>query len=61
MTDEITNVILGVDEKEKNAVESLLSIFKTPIAKRRGINFSASECREWADELEIYLSNTKYN
>lgn len=55
MTDEITNVILGVDEKEKNAVESLLSIFKTPIAKRRGINFSASECREWADELERYL------
>jgi len=58
MTDNsLINTLFGVNEKEKNAVESLIGILRTPIAKRRGINFSASECREWANELERFLKN----
>lgn len=57
MNDRIIETIIGTNEKKKNAVESLIGIFNTPIAKRKGITFSASECREWADELKIFLKN----
>lgn len=47
--------VLEGNHKPKNAVESLMAILRTPIAKRKGVIFSAKECEEWAEELENYL------
>lgn len=47
--------ILEGEGEEKNAVESLIQILRSPIAKRKGIIMSAEDCEEWAKELENYL------
>lgn len=47
--------ILEGEGEEKNAVESLIQIFRSPIAKRKGVIISAEDCEEWAKELESYL------
>lgn len=47
--------ILEGEGEEKNAVESLIQIFRSPIAKRKGVIISAGDCEEWAKELENYL------
>ena len=47
--------ILEGEGEEKNAVESLIQILRSPIAKRKGVIISAEDCEEWAKELENYL------
>ena len=50
----ITSIIEG-DDKELNAVESRINILTCPIAKRKGIMFSAEECAEWSKDLKQFL------
>lgn len=45
--------------KEKNAVESLIQMFRSPIAKRKGIIISSEDCKEWAEDLENYLKEVE--
>ena len=47
--------ILEGDDKKLNAVESLILILRSPIAKRKGVIMNAEECEAWAEELENYL------
>lgn len=47
--------ILEGNKEQPNAVESLIRIFRSPIAKRKGVIISAEDCEEWAKELENYL------
>ena len=51
--------ILEGEGEEKNAVESLIQILRSPIAKRKGIIMSAEDCKEWAEELENYLKGNR--
>lgn len=51
----IASIIEGND-KELNAVESLINILTCPIAKRKGITFSPEECIEWSKELKQFLA-----
>lgn len=37
-----------------DVVESLKGVLSTPVAKRRGVTFSAEECNLWVEELEKY-------
>lgn len=53
--------ILEGNEEQPNAVESLIRIFRSPIAKRKGVIMSAEDCEEWAKELENYLKETEKN
>lgn len=43
--------------KERNAVEALIGILRTPIAKSKGWYFDEYECSAWADELEEFLKH----
>lgn len=56
----LSSIIEG-NEEQPNAVESLIQIFRSPIAKRKGIIMSAEDCEEWAKELENYLKETEDN
>ena len=35
-------------------IESLKAVLSTPIAKRKGVTFSAEECKIWVEEMEKY-------
>ena len=54
----IASIIEG-DDKELNAVESLINIFTCPIAKRKGITFSSEDCEERSKELKQFLVELK--
>lgn len=34
-----------------NAIESMIVILTTPIAKRNGVTISAEDCKVWAEEI----------
>lgn len=40
---------------EKNIVEQMIGILRTPIAQRKGVIIPPDECAIWAKELEMYL------
>ena len=46
-----------------NALESLIGILSTPIAKRKGVTISAEDCKIWVEELgkdlKWYYNNLK--
>lgn len=50
----LSSILVGED-KQLNAVESLILILRSPIAKRKGVIMNAEECEAWAEELENYL------
>ena len=35
-----------------NAIDSIIAILTTPVAKRQGVKISAEDCKIWAEELE---------
>lgn len=37
-----------------NALESLIAILTTPVARRKGVTISAEDCKVWAEELKKY-------
>lgn len=37
-----------------NALESLIAILSTPVAKRQGVTISAEDCKIWVEELKKY-------
>lgn len=47
----------GPKPKQKNAIEALIGVLRSPIAQRQGWHFSANECEMWAEELEKILKN----
>lgn len=42
-----------------NALENIITILKTPVAKRKGVTISAEDCAIWAEELEKYNDHVK--
>jgi hypothetical protein len=40
--------------KIMNALESLIEVLSTPVAKRKGVTISAEECKIWVEELNKY-------
>ena len=40
-------------------ISSLIGIFNTPIAKRKGASFTASDCQEWTEYLNLVLKQIK--
>ncbi len=46
-----------------NALESLMGILSSPIAKRKGVTISAEDCEIWVEELgkdlKEYYNNLK--
>ena len=52
---ELEETLFGKNDKELNAVESLINIMRGPIVRRKGLCFPPDECSAWADELENYL------
>jgi len=37
-----------------NALQSLIAILSTPVAKRQGVTISAEDCKIWVEELKKY-------
>ncbi len=37
-----------------NALDSMIAILTTPVARRNGITISSEDCKVWAEELEKY-------
>ena len=37
-----------------NALESLIAVLSTPVAKRQGVTISAEDCKVWVEELRKY-------
>lgn len=42
-----------------NALESLIAVLSTPVAKRQGVTISAEDCKIWVEELEKYEEHVK--
>ena len=40
--------------KIMNALESLIAVLSTPIAKRKGVTISAEDCKVWVEVLSGY-------
>ena len=51
--------LFPTNEKEKNPIEALIGMMRSPIAKRKGLFISAKDCEEWALDLEKFLSDVK--
>ena len=49
------DAIIEGDSRELNAVESLIQILNSPIARRKGIILTPEECAEWSNELKKLL------
>jgi len=50
------DAIIEGDRRQLNAVESLILILNSPMAKRKGILMTAEECAEWSYELKKFLN-----
>lgn len=37
-----------------NALESLIAVLSTPVAKKKGVTISAEDCKVWVEELRNY-------
>jgi len=37
-----------------NALDSLIAVLSTPVAKRQGVAISAEDCKIWVEELKKY-------
>ena len=42
-----------------NALESLIAVLSTPVAKRKGVTISAEDCKVWVEELEKYEEHVR--
>lgn len=51
------DAIIEGNDKELNAVESLIQILNSPIAKRKGITMTPETCAEWSNELKNFLKH----
>lgn len=57
--EELENILTGANEREPNPVESLINIFTSPIAKRKGVVITKEDCVIWAEELKSFLNKDK--
>lgn len=39
-----------------NAIDSLMVVMTTPVAKRKGITISAEDCKVWAEEIDKQMN-----
>ena len=37
-----------------NALESLIAVLSTPVARRQGVTISSEDCKVWVEELRKY-------
>ena len=44
----------GKRQTTMNALESMIAILTTPVARRQGVTISAEDCKVWAEELRNY-------
>ena len=42
-----------------NALESLIAVLSTPVAKRQGVTISAEDCKVWVEELRKYEEHVR--
>jgi hypothetical protein len=42
-----------------NALESLIAVLSTPVAKRQGVTISADDCKIWVEELKKYEEHVR--
>jgi hypothetical protein len=42
-----------------NALESLIAVLSTPVAKRQGVTISAEDCKIWVEELKKYEEHVR--
>ena len=42
-----------------NALESLIAVLSTPVAKRKGVTISAEDCKVWAEALCSYEEHVR--
>lgn len=42
-----------------NALESMIAILTTPVAKRQGVTISAEDSKVWAEELRKYEEHVR--
>lgn len=42
-----------------NALESLIVVLSTPVAKRQGVTISAEDCKIWVEELKKYEEHVR--
>ena len=42
-----------------NALESLIAVLSTPVAKRKGVTISAEDCKVWVEELKKYEEHVR--
>lgn len=55
------NLLLSLHRNQKvkeilnmNALESLIAVLSTPVAKKKGVTISAEDCKVWVEELRNY-------
>jgi len=39
-----------------NAIDSLMEVMTTPVAKRKGITISAEDCKVWVEEINKQMN-----
>ena len=39
-----------------NAIDSLMAVMTTPVAKRKGITISAEDCKVWVEEINKQMN-----
>ena len=42
-----------------NALESLITVLSTPVAKRQGVTISSEDCKVWVEELRKYEEHVR--
>jgi hypothetical protein len=42
-----------------NALESLIAVLSTPVAKRQGVTISTEDCKIWVEELKKYEEHVR--
>lgn len=42
-----------------NALESLIAVLSTPVAKRQGVTISSEDCKVWVEELRKYEEHVR--
>jgi len=42
-----------------NALDSLIAVLSTPVAKRQGVTIPAEDCKIWVEELRKYEEHVR--
>lgn len=48
-----------MENNKFETIEALIRILSTPIAKRKGVYISPTDCKEWIGDLKLFLEQIK--